>query len=305
MQQHALVAYLRLLFADLPSSAYIEIRVATPRGMLQRFVSTARPLAAARTIEAFTRESEVYVGVLPRRRRGGGQHDLLPTHRLLWVDCDRPDAAAMLAEFPVAPAIVVRSGTPGYLHAYWLLRDPVSVDDVENLNRRLALAIGADLRTTDAPRVMRPPGAWNHKTDAPRPAALATFRPDRICARATLLDALPAETAASVARRSPPTPHGRSGPRDEDDDPLLALEPAYYVEQLTDRVVPRSRKVLCPLHVETSPSFHVYARAERGWFCFGCRRGGTVYDLAAALWHRPARGPAFLTLRAELERLLL
>lgn len=304
MQQHALVAYLRLLFADAPSSAYIEVRVATRRGMLQRFVSAAQPLAAARTIEAFTRHSEVYVGVLPRRRRGGGQHDLLPTHHLLWVDCDRPDAAAVLAKFPIAPAVVVRSGTPGYLHAYWLLHDPMSVNDIENLNRRLALAVGGDLHTIDAPRVMRPPGAWNHKTAPARPAALVTFRPDRVCSSAALLDALPAEAPASV-HLPPPAHVGRPDARGGDDDPLLALDPAYYVEQLTDRSVPRSRKVLCPLHVETSPSFHVYAQAERGWFCFGCRRGGSVYDLAAALWHRPTNGLAFLTLRAELERLLL
>ena len=43
---------------------------------------------------------------------------------------------------------------------------------------------------------------------------------------------------------------------------------------------------------------------ERGWYCFGaCRRGGTIYDLAAPLYGYTARGEDFLRLRAELHRL--
>lgn len=38
---------------------------------------------------------------------------------------------------------------------------------------------------------------------------------------------------------------------------------------------------LCPLpdHDEKTPSFTVYADDERGWWCFGCNRGGDVLDL--------------------------
>ena len=44
--------------------------------------------------------------------------------------------------------------------------------------------------------------------------------------------------------------------------------------------------------------------AERGWYCFGaCRRGGTIYDLAAPLYGYTARGEDFLRLRAELRGL--
>ena len=51
-------------------------------------------------------------------------------------------------------------------------------------------------------------------------------------------------------------------------------------------------------------SLHVYETAERGWYCFGaCRRGGTIYDLAAPLYGYTARGEDFLRLRAELRRL--
>ncbi len=76
------------------------------------------------------------------------------------------------------------------------------------------------------------------------------------------------------------------------------------MQRLTGQVVGRSRKVRCPLHDDRVASLHVYPDAERGWYCFGCRRGGSVYDLAALLWRRPTRGAEFAALRRDLQRLL-
>jgi hypothetical protein len=43
--------------------------------------------------------------------------------------------------------------------------------------------------------------------------------------------------------------------------------------------------------------------AERGWYCFGaCRRGGTIYDLAAPMYGYTPRGEDFVRLRTELRR---
>ena len=49
---------------------------------------------------------------------------------------------------------------------------------------------------------------------------------------------------------------------------------------------------------------HVYDDPGRGWYCFGCGRGGSIYDLASLLWERPARGRDFIELRRELEALV-
>jgi hypothetical protein len=68
--------------------------------------------------------------------------------------------------------------------------------------------------------------------------------------------------------------------------------------------VPRHRKVPCPFHADRHASLHVYDSAQRGWYCFGaCRRGGTIYDLAAPLLGYSPRGEDFLRLRGELRRL--
>jgi hypothetical protein len=49
---------------------------------------------------------------------------------------------------------------------------------------------------------------------------------------------------------------------------------------------------------------HVYGDPERGWYCFGCGRGGSIYDLASLLWQRETHGRDFIELRRELEALV-
>lgn len=46
----------------------------------------------------------------------------------------------------------------------------------------------------------------------------------------------------------------------------------------------------CPLHDgDRSPSFKVYP-GGRGWYCFGCRRGGDVISLAVELYRTDYKG---------------
>jgi hypothetical protein len=45
----------------------------------------------------------------------------------------------------------------------------------------------------------------------------------------------------------------------------------------------------------------VYEDPRRGWYCFSCRQGGSVYDFAALLLGRGTRGEEFIELRRELE----
>jgi hypothetical protein len=67
--------------------------------------------------------------------------------------------------------------------------------------------------------------------------------------------------------------------------------------------VGRSRKVRCPFHDDRTPSLHVYPSPEQGWYCFGCGRGTSIYDMAAAAWGMDTRGQAFLELRDRLRAL--
>jgi len=87
-------------------------------------------------------------------------------------------------------------------------------------------------------------------------------------------------------------------------DPLRLVPPPVYFELLTGLRVGRSGKLRCMFHDDRSPSLHVYREPDRGWYCFGCGRGGSIYDLAGLLSGRGTRGSDFSELRRELERLV-
>jgi hypothetical protein len=122
----------------------------------------------------------------------------------------------------------------------------------------------------------------------------------------------PAEVLATLPpalARSTPDNRPRTGDLRRAYDPLLGIAPAHYVRVLTGREPGPDGKIICPLHTEKTPSLHVYATAERGWACFGCRArdgkplGGDIYTLASQLWGVPARGRDFLALRSGLDAL--
>jgi len=63
--------------------------------------------------------------------------------------------------------------------------------------------------------------------------------------------------------------------------------------------------VSCPFHDDRTPSLHVYETPAGGWYCYGCGRGSSVYDLAADLWGLETRGADFLEVRRRLCDLFL
>jgi hypothetical protein len=91
---------------------------------------------------------------------------------------------------------------------------------------------------------------------------------------------------------------------DASSDPLRVVPPPVYFELLTGLRVGRSGKLHCLFHDDRSPSLHVYPDAGRGWYCFGCGRGGSIFDLAALLSGRETHGRDFIQLRRELEALV-
>jgi len=88
-------------------------------------------------------------------------------------------------------------------------------------------------------------------------------------------------------------------------DPLRLVPAPVYFERLTGLRVGRSGKLRCLFHDDRTPSLHVYPEPGRGWYCFGCGRGGSIFDLAALLSGRETRGRDFAELRRELEEMFL
>ena len=277
----------------------IELRYRLDDGqrMGQVFERPGRLRGLATRAIALGRRTDVYVGCAPRTRRHGGR-DAVDRAFVLWVDCDGQDAVAALHEFGPAPAIVIASGSGSNCHAYWPLTEPLARDEIERANRCLAHALGADPASADAARILRIPGTLSHKHDPPTAVDAVRLDTERRFDATDVVGSLPDPPAPAPAREAVVAVAHRS------DDSLLGITPEVYVARLLGVDVPRHRKVPCPFHEDRHASLHVYETAERGWYCFGaCRRGGTIYDLAAPLYGYAARGEDFLRLRTELRRL--
>jgi hypothetical protein len=295
---HATVQrFLEVLAGDSESGELLELRFRRPDGyrMGQLFESPRRLRRLASRALRLGRRTDVYVGCAPRTRRHGGR-DAVAGAFVLWADCDGEHAVDALERFEPQPSIVIASGSGRNCHAYWPLTEPLAAGEIERANHRLAHALGADPASADAARILRLPGTYSHKHQPPVPVEALRLHVDRRMPAADVVGGLP----------DPPRPPRASAPADahRSDDPLLAIAPDVYVRRLLGVEVPRHRKVRCPFHPDRHASLHVYETAERGWYCYGrCRRGGTIYDLAAPLYGYDPRGDDFKSLRTELRRL--
>ena len=292
----ATVAFASALTGDADRCELVELRYRHSRGgMGQRFFTVTRPDAVATAVAVLGRRSDVYLAVCPRIRRDGSR-EAIRGGWAVWADCDGAAAAAALKAFKPEPAIVVRSGTEENRHAYWPLTEALPPGALEDVNTRVARALGADEASTDAARVLRPPGSRNFKHDPATAVALEVFTGERFDP-AQLISVLPAFDLP-VPRPAAPAPR-------RVDDPLRALDPQVYVEALTRQVLGHDRKVSCPFHRDRTPSLHAYEAPEDGWYCYGCHRGGSVYDLGAAVLGLSTRGREFVQLHSQLTELLL
>jgi RepB DNA-primase from phage plasmid/CHC2 zinc finger len=224
---------------------------------------------------------------------------------LVFVELDAPASERLLERSPAPPSMLVASGTPGHVHAYWLLCAPVSAQAAQDANRLLALRVGGDLASVDAARILRPPQTFNHKHRPPIEVRLELLEPQR----AYQLEELTAGLEDQAAKRSsdkmrPVLASGRArigrraGVGDLVHEQLREIPTSAYIARLTGRQPNREGKIPCPFHDDRTPSLQCYG--DGTWCCFGCRRGGTVFDFAGALWGLDTKGREFLQLRARL-----
>jgi RepB DNA-primase from phage plasmid len=257
---------------------------------------------AALAAAANGRGKEAFCSVLARPVPEPGKK-AVAAGRVVWVDVDRVGGEEELGWLDVLrPHLWVASG--GGIHCYWRLDREVDAETLESCNRRLAHAVRGDPACTDRGRIMRLPGTLNRKRgrrcrivrlELTRPAV----DPDRL--RERLPDPEPWR---------PPRPTVRRLIGGGADELALTPPPAYFQALAGVGVPERGGYVHCPLpgHEERTASCHVWPDPERGWWCFGCNRGGGIYDLASALQGGPTgamlRGSAFSAARERVRESL-
>jgi hypothetical protein len=189
-------AFLKALYADSPDDLYLELRCIHPAtGEVKTFWSRIGDKQTLTT--AFKRADElnhdgygIYFAPCLRSQMQGKAEvaALLPA---LWVDMDfdgntaiRAAALAKLHAFNPPPSAIIDSG--GGLHTYWLLSEPVTLDEGSRkqaawILRGLFSALGGDPQyVKSVASVMRLPGSINTKPE--RGGAVVTLvelHPDR------------------------------------------------------------------------------------------------------------------------------
>jgi RepB DNA-primase from phage plasmid len=263
-----------------------------PRGYLQ--AGDAHALCRLAGI-ARGRGEEVFATPLPRERAEPGKRAVGPGS-VVWVDLDGASADGLREIERLKPHLWVASGAGQ--HLYWRLNGELEPTAVEELNRRLCHRLGGDPACCEYGRIMRLPGTFNQKRGAwCRIVRADQARPpvDPEAIRAVLPDPEPPPAE--------PSANGRRHGGYAEDELALIPPPAYFHALAGVRVPDGGGMVRCPLpdHDDAYASCQVYGEAEQGWWCFGCSRGGRIYDLASLLsggaWGAGLRGEAFRSVR--------
>jgi hypothetical protein len=267
------VRVLEALHGASPGS-FTELRLIDQhgRGAGQLFFECEDTASAVEAALTRALQLDVLFSVAPRTRREGTR-EAVGAVPAVWVDVDDAPAAAALRAFDHPPSFVIASGTPGNLHAYWLLEESVEPAVAEELNAAFANVLGGDAAATDAARLLRLPGTRNHKSFPSNEVKLVEFTERRYGVE-TLRRALPG-VPESKARR----PEG------------VHRQAAHVAAPAVQRVLDRLREVrrtrsgwmaLCPAHDDTRPSLSIGERDD-GRCLLHCFAGCPTEKILAVL----------------------
>lgn len=121
--------------------------------------------AADYLVKESRRHRDAYFGVHlyeryePGRRLAANAYEFVQS---LWVD---GDGAKVPPGWP-DPGAVIHS-SEGREHFYWPLASPIHKNEAAKLNKRMALAMGADSSKAGLASVLRAPGTFNYKRETP------------------------------------------------------------------------------------------------------------------------------------------
>lgn len=100
--------------------------------------------------------------------------DAAPLGDVCWVELDDPDIRP--ESFVPAPTLTVAT-SPGRFHLYWLLRKPLAIKDIEQINWRLVYGNGVKIDKSGwgITKWLRLPGSVSYKRETPFPIEVVEY----------------------------------------------------------------------------------------------------------------------------------
>lgn len=292
----ALRRFHNMLYGTEPVGSFAEIRYVRRHrgGMGQTFFDVREVAQWARAIERLA-QTDVYIGVIPRVARRGDRGAVVRAH-CLWADVDGAESLERARAFRPLPSVVVASGSPDCRHLYWPLLDAVGPNEAEIGNRRIAHAIGADMKSTDAARILRAPGTFNFKHSPPRPVEIVRGTDDVFTFDQVVGDL--EDPPARGGRRPWPAPSS-DGENVGDQDAAVTLIERYAPESQLWASGSGRLHGRCPFdfHEDRNPSFGLFP--DGGYVC-SCGSGDLV-RLFVQLRGEAFRDSELPTYRRELQ----
>lgn len=127
---------------------------------------------------------DTYFSVLPFEEGKPRQKPHAISQPHLWADLDKVDPRDVVPR----PSIAWET-SPGSYQAVWNLDYPLTIDNLEALNKRLTYHLGADKSGWDRTQLLRVPNSWNAKREAP--GKLLWYEPHTMVSLEALDDSLP------------------------------------------------------------------------------------------------------------------
>ena len=163
--EEVLSKFLEFLFNDWGPDLWIEVRRIAPPS--QRFFRTQDIWLILADVAADP--INVFVGVVPRKRRGGKAEDCYESTDVLWADIDKKSGGSFehILSTTVLPLPNVMLDSGHGWHLYWKLNKYITTVEAQQLMGDIAAVLGGDA-VGDPARIMRLPNTWNVKPDQPK-----------------------------------------------------------------------------------------------------------------------------------------
>lgn len=150
------------------ASGYVHVALfkngkPTPNG--RRFLRWPEDRDRLEKLESYAKRGDLYFSPALYSRQEATRQAAIGTF-VTWADVDRDDA-----QRPAA-SLLVESGTPGHIHAYWCAGELLPTATAEAWNYYNAATYNADQSGWDITQLLRVPGTLNYKTDPPLPVRL-------------------------------------------------------------------------------------------------------------------------------------